>query len=128
MKQYDDADIMSILSLYEVDGPDDRLVSRTKHLMIEELACAQAAAPVQVTWVFVVVGLALAMSLCLFYMLTVGTILRFVLPVGLLTYLKHSFYGLTAAGGSVLAFALLTLVMKFVWLKRTDSSFRTVRY
>ena len=127
MKQFNDTEFRELLNLYETGEPDPVLVSSTKEHMMHELqlAAAPATSPVQV-WVMAFVGLAVAMSLCLFYMFTVGTILRFVLPEQLLYILRHTFYALTAAGGSVLAFALLTLVMKFVWLKHAAPEYSTV--
>ena len=120
MKKFDDSALRGLLSLYEVSGPGFELVTDTKALMREEVKLAAVTAPAQETGVFVVVGLSIAMSLCLFYMFTVGTILRFVLPPSLLDVLRHTIYALTAAGGSVMVGAFMMLALKVIWMKRPE--------
>jgi len=129
MKHTDDSDIRSFLSCYEVSGPNPMLVDRTKRQMrVEALrAAAVPASATQEKGVFILVGLTLAMSLCLFYMLTVGTILRFVLPVYLLDYLRQSLLGLTAAGCILLGCALMMLVFKHLCSGRAGQRLGALR-
>jgi|GEM_PF-3587633 len=116
MEQSYDKELRDILCGYEIKEPDFDLMRRTRQKMHAELALqtspALAQAPSQTRWVFMLAGLAIAMSLCIFYMLTVGTILWFVLPANMLHYLRHSMYAFTAAGGSVLAGVLIVLFLK----------------
>jgi len=117
MKPYDDTELRELLLCYDVSGPSPDLTARTTRLMREE-ALKTAVAPVrQEKWVFLLVGLAVAMSLCLFYMFTVGTILSIVLPPVLQDFLRHTIYALTAAGGSLLTCALMMLICKQLCLQ-----------
>jgi len=120
MKRFDENKLRELLSYYEVGGPSPELVARTKCMVRRELLQAVPEAAGQEKWVFILVGLAVAMSLCLFYMLTVGTLLRFVLPSSLLEFLRHTLYALTAAGGSLLACTLMMLVLKYVSDRRAE--------
>ncbi|MFC1552476.1 hypothetical protein ACFL6P_07930 [Candidatus Latescibacterota bacterium] len=116
MEQSYDKELRDILCGYEIREPGFDLMKRTSQKMHEELTAqtSPALAPVQsqAGWVFMLAGLAIAMSLCLFYMLTVGTILWFVLPANMLDFLRHLMYAFTAAGGSVLAGVLIVLLLK----------------
>ncbi|MFC1538184.1 hypothetical protein ACFL6H_02065 [Candidatus Latescibacterota bacterium] len=112
MKQSYDKEIRDILLAFEVGEPGFNLINRTRRKMHEEMTLRTSAAPSQAGWILMLAGLAIAMSLCLFYMLTVGTILWFVLPANMLEYLLHSMYAFTAAGGSVLAGVLIVLFFK----------------
>jgi len=114
MKRFDENELRELLSYYEVSGPRPELVTRTKYMVRRELLRTAPETAGQEKWVFVLVGLAVAMSLCLFYMLTVGTILRFVLPSSFLEFLRHTLYAFTAAGGSLLACTLMMLVLKYI--------------
>ncbi len=118
MKPFDDRELRELLSYYEVNESGPELTARTKYLMQEELLHPVPVQLKQEKWVFLLVGLAIAMSLCLFYMFTVGTILRFVLPSYLLDFLRHTLYALTAAGGSLLACALMMLFFKQLCIQR----------
>ena len=112
MKLFNDRELREFLTNYEVSRPAPELVARTKRLMHDEIFKAAVAPVKQVNWIFLFVGLAVAMSLCLFYMFTVGTVLRFVLPSYLLDFLRHTLYALTAAGSSLLGCALMILCLK----------------
>ncbi|MFC1650700.1 hypothetical protein ACFL2X_03950 [Candidatus Latescibacterota bacterium] len=112
MKQSYDNELRNILLAYEIREPGFDLINRTRRKMHEEMTLRTSAASSQTGWVLMLAGLAIAMSLCLFYMLTVGTILWFVLPASMLEYLRHSMYAFTAAGGSVLAGVLIVLFFK----------------
>ena len=112
MKNFNNKELREILLFYEVREPGSALVKRTKRLMHSEIAQISTAVSYQAEWVLMLVGLAIAMSLCLFYMFTVGTILWFVLPANLVALLRHSMYAFTAAGGSFLAGVFIVLFFK----------------
>ena len=116
MEQSYDKELRGILCGYEIREPDFDLMKRTRQKMHAELTFqttpALAPSQSQAGWVFMLAGLAIAMSLCIFYMLTVGTILWFVLPENMLEYLRHSMYAFTAAGGSILTGVLIMLFFK----------------
>lgn len=112
MKNFNNKELREILLLYEVREPDSALVNSTKRLMHSEMARLSTVASYQAEWVLMLVGLAIAMSLCLFYMFTVGTILWFVLPANLVELLRHSMYAFTAVGGSFFAGVFIVFFFK----------------
>ena len=112
MKPFDETELRGLLMYYDVGSPSPELVENSKLLMREKILQLAVEPAKQEKWVFTVVGLAVVMSLCLFYMFTVGTILGFILPPSLLDIVHHTLYALTAAGGSVLACALMVLYFK----------------
>ena len=112
MKSFDDTELREMLLSYEVTNPSPELVARSKHLMREEILRLATEPSRLDKWVIMIVGLAFLMSLCLFYMLTVGTVLHFMLPPYLLEFLPHILYAFTAAGGSLIAGALMVLYFK----------------
>ena len=113
MQQMSEKEIRELLGYYRVEDPSPELLRRTKLLMHEEMlrsavpAEAKPAVPVQV-----LVGLGLLLTLNLFYIATVGTILSFTLPASMLVYLRHSLIALGTAGVSLLAGALLVVFFK----------------
>ena len=117
IKLFDDEKLRELLLHYDVGEPNPELVAKTKCLMRTELLHYAAEPLKPENMVFMLVGLAVVMSLCLFYMFTVGTILGFVLPSYLLKFLEYSLYTLTAAGGSLLACALIILFFKQFYAK-----------
>ena len=114
MKRFDDRELRELLSCYEVDEPCPELVENTKRLMHEEILHTASEPLVHEKWVFALVGLVVVLSLCLFYIFTVGTILRYILPSYLFVFIRHTLYALTAAGGSILSFALMMFIFKQV--------------
>ena len=88
MTEFIDNELKKLLASYTVDEPGYDLVNETKFAVHRELAVAPAVSTARDKWVFVLSGLGLSMALCLFYMLTVGTILWFVLPASMLEYLR----------------------------------------
>ena len=119
-KPFDDRELREMLSCYEVSGPSSELVESTKRLMHKELLHPATEPLVQEKWIFMLVGFAVALSLCLFYIFTVGTILRYVLPSYLLDFLRHTLYALTAAGSSLLACALMMFFFKQLYIQRSE--------
>ena len=113
MKTFDDAEFRELLTCYAVPEPPDKLITQTKARVFEELAQPVTAPACREAWIFVLAGLAVVMSLCLFYMFTVGTILQFLVPAWMALYLKHSLLVFTAVGTSVIAGAVMTLVFKY---------------
>jgi len=107
MTEFIDNELKKLLGMYTVDAPGNDLVAETKFAVHRELAVTPEAATARDKWVFVLSGLGLSMALCLFYMLTVGTALRFILPETMAMYVKYSFIVCTTFGGSMLAMTLL---------------------
>ena len=117
MKAFNDNELRSLLLLYDVCEPSPELVSETKNLMRKEMVeLAQAPSP-QANWLLFLVGFSVMMSLSIFYMFTVGTILSFTLPSFLTDFLRHTMYALIAVGGSMLAGMLLVLCLKLFQIR-----------
>jgi len=123
MEQREKRHIEELLSAFRVTSPSPEVVARTKRLMREELLRPAIKPVAQEKWVFVLVGLTVAMSLCLFYMFTVGTILRFVLPVDFIEYLSRSQFALAAVGSCLVASVLMLLCFKQFSLERSQRRF-----
>jgi hypothetical protein len=104
-----DDDLRALLGTYEVPGPSTELVRRTTALMHAALIPAPAMATLPAVHVTAMVALALVMSLGLCYVLTVGTLLSFVLPAQYLLLVRHSFIAAGGAGGCIIAGTLMVL-------------------
>ena len=114
MKLLDESELRSILQAYRVCDPPEALVSRTKHLMFEEMALQAAAPARQYGWAMALIGLALVLSLNLFYVLTVGTILGLVLSPQFAGILKNLTVAFSLAGGCFLAGTIMLFYFKQV--------------
>ena len=112
MNPFNDKEMRDFLRSWEVPEPSPALVNRSKNLMHEEMIRLSTAPSRQVVSVFMLVGLALLMSLSLFYMFTVGTILRFLLPPYLLIVVRYSLFAFIAAGGSMVVGTLMVIYFK----------------
>jgi len=102
MEHYDEDELRAFLLLYKVNAPGSEIVNRTKHLMREEMAKTSSAQTWQGAWLSMLVSVSLIMSMGIFYMLTVGTILRLTLPPYTFELLRHSIFAFTAVGGCFL--------------------------
>ena len=118
MNTLDEHELRGFLQCYEVDGPDPGLVADVTHRMHQEALYFAPEPLKQQKGIFVLVGLAVAMSLCFFYMLTVGTILRFLVPTSLLDLVRHSLHALTAAGGCLLVGGIMVFYVKQLYAQR----------
>ncbi len=120
MKNNDYNDLRELLMLYEVPGPRQDLVIETKRLMREELTQVSVAHSWQTEWIVMLVGLALVMTMGLFYSFTVGTILTITLPSHLTEFVQYSFYVFAAVSGSLLAGVLMVFYFKQMQLPRLE--------
>jgi hypothetical protein len=114
MKDFDQDELRELLDCFDAPEPPDLLVARTMESMRVELASRAVAPAPQGAWVFGLAGLSIAMSLCVFYVLTVGTVLQYFAPTWMAYYLQKSLLVFTAVGGVVVAGAFMTLVLKHV--------------
>jgi hypothetical protein len=118
MNTLDEHELRALLQCYEVDGPDPALVADVTHRMHQEILPVAREPLKQERGAFVLVGLAVAMSLCFFYMLTVGTILRFLVPTSLLDIVRHSLHAFTVAGGCLLVGGIMVFYIKQLYAQR----------
>jgi len=112
MQSMSEKEIRELLGHYQVEDPSPELLRRTKLLMHEEMLRLAVPEANPAVPVLILAGLALLLTLNLFYIATVGTILSFTLPASMLVYLRHSLIALGAAGVSLLAGALLVVFFK----------------
>jgi hypothetical protein len=113
MKLSDESELRDLLAAYEVCEPPVPLVERTMHLMREELALCTAAVPAwQQRWLLALFAPAVLLALSLFYMLSIGTILRMVIPPQFTVYLVHSLYAFTAAEVCLIAGTIMVLFLR----------------
>jgi hypothetical protein len=117
MDAFDERELRSFLSAWEVCEPGETLLERTKYLMRVELAQQARTAPViSHPWLLAIIGLALLLTINLFYMLTLGSILRLALPPMFTTYLSHSLVAFSAAEVCLIAGTILVFFFKYVQL------------
>lgn len=115
MNLFDDQELRLLLAAYEVCDPPLPLVESTKRLMREELTAGAVTVPAwQQRWVLAVFGSAVLLALSVFYMLSVGTILRMIIPPQFTVYLQHSLYAFTAAEVCLIAGVLMVLFLRQV--------------
>ena len=113
-----DEDVRRILTAYSVKGPRASLLAETKRLMREELlysaAQAEEKAPAHAGPVMLLSGLALVLTMNLFYSLAIGTVLRFTLPEAWTVYVTRSLFWMPLAGVSMLVGTLLVITFKML--------------
>ncbi len=81
MERWDENELRALFGAYDVPEPCPALVERTKHLMRVELAYMAAPAPARLAgWPLAMIGLAVFLTLGMFYAMTVGTVLRMFAP------------------------------------------------
>ena len=102
MEYYNENELRDFLLRYKVNTPGLELVNRTKRLMRKEMTKTSPALTWQGGWLYLLVSVSLIMSMCIFYTLTVGTILSLTLPSYMLEFLRHSIFAFTAVGGCFL--------------------------
>lgn len=115
MDTFNEKELRLFLSGWEVCEPSDALMERTMYLMHEELAKQTLAAPVPLHPGFLaIIGLALLLTVNLFYMLTLGSILRLTLPPMFTSFLSHSLVAFSAAEICLIAGAIMVFFFKYV--------------
>lgn len=104
MDKLSDEQLRELLQGYEVGAPPASLLARTKDLMRREMAAAEAVAENRrLAWkgnaglVLTVLVLALLIGFNLFYVATVGTLLKMFLPSSAGFFLNQSMLGISVA-------------------------------
>ena len=115
MKQFNEVELKTILSIYRVGTPRPELVSETTRLMREEMVHIAQASPSKSRAVYLLLGMAILLSLNLFYMVTVGTILSFALPPAVMEYFRHALYAFICAGVSLMSCSLMVVYFKYIY-------------
>ncbi len=122
MKYFDEQELRTLLAAYEICEPPAALVQQTVILMRKELARSVVLVPDrQRQWVMAVLGSAVILALSFFYMLSVGTVLRMVVPPQFAVYLSHSLYAFTAAELCLITGTLMVLCLRNVKRSRSLS-------
>jgi hypothetical protein len=123
MKTHDDNEIKELLACFSVKGANKELIDRTVQFMHEETVNLVVYPVKQGTWIMVLTGLAVIMSICLFYMLTVGTILIYIVPPYLVNFLRYSLFVFTAVCGFILVGAFVMFYLKHLYNHRWSGDF-----
>ena len=112
MQSINEERLGQFLRSYRVAPPEAKLLAETKRRMRKEMVLHTASESGNAGLLMVLVLLALLVCLNLFYMATLGTILKFTLPGELMVYLRHSFYGLFAAGAALVCGTAMLIFFK----------------
>ncbi len=118
MQTLDDDKIRELLGHYRVEEPSADLLHRTRRLMYQEMQRTAAAGSRQVAPVMILVALSVLLSLNLFYIATLGTILHFMLPASMLVYLRFFLIILGTAGVCMFAGSLIVVFFKVFSLRQ----------
>ena len=128
MDRISDEMLKKLMQGYEVAPPGKDLLERTRMMMQRQLAArreelaaeAQAAAPARSSMGLVVSVLVLVVLVCcnLFYVATVGTVLRLVLPKAADVYLTQSLIGVSVGGTALVIGMVLTAFFKVYFTQR----------
>ena len=103
MKNHELKDLSKLLMLYEVPEPSPELLFETKRLMREEFERLAEVPSWQNGWIIMLVGLAMVITMGLFYTFTIGTVLSFAFPSDFTLLLQYSLYAFAAVGGILIA-------------------------
>lgn len=121
MDRLNDEQLKKLLGSYEVGAPPSSLLARTKDLMRREMAAAEAAAEKRrFAWkgnaglVLTVLVLAILTGFNLFYVATVGTLLKIFLPSAADIYLNQSMLGISVASAALVCGMVLVVFFKLL--------------
>jgi len=113
MERISDEQLRKLLGHFTVSGPRTELVAETKRLMLQEMALQIAPARKgQAGMVLAVIALALLICFNLFYVATVGTLLRLLLPSSYEVFLNHSLLGISAAAVAMVCGMVIMVFFK----------------
>jgi len=123
MKQWDENELRALLSAYDVPEPCPDLVERTKRIMRVELAYMAAPAPARLAgWPMALFGLAVFLTLGMFYALTVGSILKMFVSPEWAHILTRSLFLFPAIGIFLISGALMVGVLTRFRLIRPEDT------
>ncbi len=113
MERLSDKQLRKMLGQFNVSGPSMELVAETKSLMRREMAFQAAPARKgQTGMVLVMAALALLVCFNLFYVATVGTLLKLLLPSSFEVYLNHSMLGVSVAAAAMVCGMVIMVFFK----------------
>ena len=113
MERISDEQLRKLLGQFTVSDPRTELVAETKRLMRREMALQAAPARKgQVQMILAMTALVLLVCFNLFYVATVGTLLKFFLPSSFEVYLNHSMLGISAAAVAMVAGMVIMVFFK----------------
>jgi uncharacterized integral membrane protein len=105
-------DLRDLLSLYVVKDPERDMVFEVTHHMREEMQRVAPSSLQKSGWVLLFLGFILLVAVSIFYMLTIGTVLIFMLPAYLNDFFIHSLIVFTAVGGILITGSLLLVYFR----------------
>ena len=114
MKEFYENEIRSILSNYRLRDPDDSLIAKTVELAQKELIKAWSPASEKERWIFGILLFTGIMTVCMFYVLTIGSILWFSVHGLLEIIVKQAILAMSVASGSMIAAAVIITAWKLI--------------
>ncbi len=113
MERLSDEQLRKMLGQFTVSDPRAELVAGTKKLMRQEMAFQAAPARKgQAGMVLVMAALSLLVCFNLFYVATVGTLLKLLLPSSFEVYLNHSMLGVSVAAAAMVCGMVMVVFFK----------------
>jgi hypothetical protein len=125
MKEFYEDEIRNILSNYRLKSPGAALLARTIELAQKELINAVCPATEKERWIFGILMFAGIMTVCMFYVFTIGGILWFSMNGIFEVIIKQALIAMTAASGSMILGAIIITAWKL--MTRPRQNLRTCR-
>jgi len=123
-----DEELRKMLLYYTVSGPKPELEARTRRLMRDELMPSLVPeATTEGKWIFLLTGMAVVLSMGMFYIFTVETILWYIVPSYLINFIRHTMYALTAAECCILTCTLIIFVFKQIVEQKAEITMSTIK-
>ena len=133
MDRLNEEQLKKLLGSYDVGAPPSSLIARTKDLMHREMAAAEAVAQKpSFAWkgnaglVLTVLVLAILTGFNLFYVATVGTLLKILLPSSAGFYLDQSMLGISVASAALVAGMVIVVFFKVLQSSRIPALARSL--
>lgn len=126
MKEFYENEIRSILTNYRLKNPGSDLFARTIELAQKELKNAVCPVTEKERWIFGILLFAGIMTVCMFYVFTIGGILWFSLHGIFEVIVKQALIAMAAASGSMIAGALIITAWKLI--NHPKRNLKTCRY
>ena len=114
MNEFNEDEIRMILSDYRLKHPGSSLIARTIELAHKEFVKAVSPEAEKERWIFGILVFSGIMTVCMFYVLTIGSILWFSAHGLLGNIIKQAILAMSAASGSMIAGAVIITAWKLI--------------
>ena len=114
-----DEQLRALLGHYEVSGPSPALLALTRRRMRGEMLLVAQPVKGQSGMLLTLSALAILVTLNMFYVATVGTLLKLFLPRNLDVYLNQSMLGISVAAAAMLMGMVLVVFFKTMQVQKS---------